>query len=118
MKATLARLYIVLSGLILVVVGVAGFFRHEMFNLTIPPAHNFFHLLSGVIALAAGLGKNPAGPRRFGIVFGTIYTLVALAGFLGLHDLGSIQLGLNLHFNFIHLGVGVLSILAGLFSSK
>lgn len=118
MKATLARLYIVLSGLILVVVGVAGFFRHEMFNLTFPPAHNFFHLLSGVIALAAGLGKDPAGPPRFGIVFGTIYTLVAIVGFLGLHDLGSLQLALNLHFNFIHLGVGVLSILAGLFSSR
>lgn len=118
MKATLARLYIALSGLILVVVGVAGCFRHEMFNLTFPPAHNFLHMLSGVSALAAGLGKNPASPRSFGIVFGTIYTLVAIAGLLGLHDLGSIQLGLNLHFNFIHLGVGVLSIPAGLFSSK
>lgn len=118
MKATLAKLYIVLSGLILVVVGVAGFFRHEMFNLTFPLAHNLFHLVSGVIALFAGLGKNAAGPRRFGLAFGTIYTLVAIAGFLGLHDLGSFQLGLNLHFNFIHLGVGVLSLLAGFASNK
>jgi hypothetical protein len=71
-----------------------------------------------VIALAAGLGKTPAGPRRFGIVFGTIYTLVAIAGFLGLHGLGSMQLGLNLRFNFIHLGVGFFSILAGFASTK
>lgn len=116
MKATLARLYIVLSGLILVVVGVAGFFRHEMFNLTFPPAHNLFHLASGVIALVVGLGKNAGRQRLFGLAFGTIYTLIAVAGFLGLHDLGSIQLGLNLRFNFIHLGVGVLSVLAGLAS--
>jgi hypothetical protein len=118
MKGTLAKTYIVLSGLILVIVGIAGFFRHEMFHLTFPPAHNLFHLLSGVIALAAGFSKNAASQRSFGLVFGSVYTLVAVAGFLGLHDLGSIQLGLNLQFNFIHLGVGVLSILAGFASPK
>jgi len=118
MKAILAKTYVVLSGLILVVVGVAGFFRHEMFNLTFPLAHNLFHLLSGVIALVAGFSKNKASQRNFGLGFGTIYTLVAVVGFLGLHDLGSIQLDLNLHFNFIHLGVGILSILAGFASSK
>ena len=118
MKATLAKLYVVLSGFILIVVGGAGFFRHKMFNLTFPPAHNLFHLVSGVIALLVGLGKNAASRRSFALVFGSIYTFVAIAGFLGLHDLGSVQLGLNLHFNFIHLGVGVLSLLAGFASSK
>jgi uncharacterized protein DUF4383 len=118
MKTTLANAYILVSGFILVVVGVAGFFRHEMFNLTFPPAHNVFHLLSGLIALFASLGKNAARPRRFGLIFGSIYTLLAIAGFAGLHDLGSIRLDLNLHFNFIHLGVGLLSLLAGFASPK
>jgi hypothetical protein len=35
-----------------------------------------------------------------------------------LGGLGSIQLGLNLHFNFIHLGVGAFSVLAGFASVK
>jgi hypothetical protein len=118
MGSTLAKIYIVLSGAILVVVGFVGFFRHEMFHLTFPPAHNVFHLVSGVIALWAGLGKNANGPRRFGLVFGAIYTLVAIAGFAGMRDLGSIQLDLNTHFNFIHLGVGLLSLAAGLASRK
>jgi hypothetical protein len=118
MGSTLARIYVVLSGAILVVVGLVGFFRHEMFNLTFPPAHNVFHLVSGVIALWAGLGKNANGPRRFGLIFGAIYTLVAIAGFAGMRDLGSIQLDLNTHFNFIHLGVGLLSLAAGLASTK
>ena len=117
MARTLARIYVILSGAILVVVGIVGFFRHEMFNLTFPPAHNVFHLGSGVIALWAGLGKNANGPRRFGLIFGAIYTALAIAGFLGLHDLGSIQLDLNTHFNVIHLGVGVLSLAAGLAST-
>ena len=118
MGSALAKIYVVLSGTILVVVGVVGFFRHEMFNLTFPPAHNVFHLGSGVVALWAGLGKNTNGPRRFGLIFGAIYTLLALAGFAGMRDLGPIQLDLNTHFNFIHLGVGLLSLVAGLISAK
>lgn len=118
MASTLAKIYIVLSGTILVVVGVAGFFRHEMFHLTFPPAHNIFHLASGVVALWAGLGKSADGPRQFGLIFGVVYTLVAIAGFAGLRDLGPIQLDLNTHFNFIHLGVGLLSLAAGFASAK
>ena len=113
MKTKLAKLYVVLSGFILIIVGITGFFRHEMFNLTFPPAHNTFHLLSGIIALFAGLGGNPNGPRRFGLIFGIVYTLLAIAGFAGMHDLGPLHLDLNLHFNFIHLGIGLLSLLAG-----
>ena len=112
MKALLAKAYILLSGLILVAVGIAGFIRHEMFNLTFPPAHNLFHLLSGLIALFSF--SRDSGPRLFGLIFGSIYTLLAFAGFLGLHDLGPILLGLNIHYNFIHLGVGLLSLLSGL----
>ena len=118
MGRTLAKIYVVLSVSIFVVVGVVWFFQHEMFNLTFPPAHNVFHLGSGLIALWAGLGKSVDGPRRFGLIFGTVYTLVAIAGFAGMRDLGPIQLDLNTHFNFIHLGVGLLSLVAGLLSAK
>jgi len=118
MASALAKIYVVLSGAILVAVGVVGFFRHEMFHLMFPPAHNIFHLASGLVALWAGLGKNADGPRRFGLIFGTIYTLVAIAGFRGLRDLDPIQLDLNTHFNFIHLGVGLLSLAAGFASAK
>ena len=113
MKTTIAKTHIILSGAILVVVGIAGFFRHEMFNLTFPPAHNLFHLLSGIIALFVSFGRYGDGPRLFGLIFGSLYTLLAIAGFAGLRDLGHIQLGLNYHYNFIHLGVGLLSLLAG-----
>jgi len=118
MRAAIARTYVALSGAILFVVGVVGFFRHEMFNLTFPPAHNGFHLVSGAIALWAGFGKRADGPRLFGLIFGVVYTLVAIAGFAGLRDLGPIQLGLNTHYNFIHLGVGLLSLAAGFAGAK
>src|SRR5438552_6222682 len=54
MASALAKIYVVLSGAILVVVGVVGFFRHEMFNLTFPLAHNIFHFASGLVALWVG----------------------------------------------------------------
>ena len=114
MGSTLARIYVVLSGAILLLVGMLGFFRHEMFNLAFPPAHNVFHLVSGAIGLWAGLRNNAHAVRRFGQIFGAIYTLVPIAGFAGLRDFGPIQLDLNTHFNFIHLGVGLLSLVAGL----
>jgi hypothetical protein len=114
----LARTYVVLSGAILVVVGIVGFYRHEMFHLTFPPAHNLFHLLSGLIALWMGLGGRPNGVREFGLIFGAIYVLLAIAGFAGLKDLGSIELGLNSHYNVIHLGIGVLSLAAGFSARK
>lgn len=118
MKSTLAKTYVVLSGFILVVVGIVGFFRHEMFNLTFPPAHNVFHLLSGVIALFAGFRKGLRGTQLFGLIFGAIYTLLAIAGFFGLRDLGPLRLDLNLHFNIIHLGIGLLSLLAGFLAKQ
>src|SRR5207245_917100 len=73
---------------------------------------------SGVVALWAGLGKTANGPRRFGLIFGAIYMLLALAGFAGMRNLGPIQLDLNTYFNFIHLGVGLLSLAAGFASAK
>lgn len=109
----MAKAYVVLSGAILFLVGVAGFFRYEMFNLTFPPAHNVFHLVSGVIALWAGLGKSASRVRLFGLIFGAIYLTVAIAGFAGLQDFGPMRMGLNMHYNFIHLGVGLLSLAAG-----
>lgn len=110
----MAKAYVVLSGFILVIVGIAGFFRYEMFNLAFPPAHNLFHLFSGILALLASFSGRHGGPRLFGLMFGSIYLLLAFAGFAGLHDLGAVRLGLNLHFNFIHLGIGLLSLSAGL----
>ena len=76
--------------------------------------HNVFHLVSGAIGLWARLRNNANAVRRFGQIFGAIYRLVAIRGFAALHDLGPIQLDLNMHFNFIHLGVGPLSLAAGL----
>jgi hypothetical protein len=118
MANRLAKIYVVLSGAILVIVGVVGFYRHEMFNLKFPLEHNLFHLLSGMIALWMGLGPRPNGVREFGLIFGAVYTALAIAGFAGLRDLGPVHLALNSHYNVIHLGIGILSLTAGFLATK
>jgi len=55
MRAVIARTYVALSGAILFVVGVVGFFHHEMFNLTFPPAHNVFISLAAQSLFGPGL---------------------------------------------------------------
>jgi hypothetical protein len=63
MKPALAKAFIVLSGSMLVAVGVASFFLHEMFHPTFPLAHSLFHLRSGIIALIACLGQGRAAAQ-------------------------------------------------------
>lgn len=110
----MAKTYATVVGAILLLVGIVGLLRHDLFGLiTFYPAHNVIHLASGVIGLLAGLGKNASAPRLFAQIFGVVYTLVAIVGFVGVHDLGPIRLGLNNPYNAIHLVVGVLGLIAG-----
>jgi len=75
-------------GAVFLLIGVLGFVPSAttdgmllgMFHVN--PAHNFVHLLSGVVAVVAGLSGGSA-PLWFFRVFGIIYGLVAILGFMG-----------------------------------
>lgn len=115
----MAKTYAVAVGAVLLLAGIVGFLTDELFGmLKFHPAHNVIHLVSGAIGLWAGLGKNANAPRLFAQIFGVVYTLVAIAGFAGMQDLGPIQLGLNGAYNVIHLAVGLLGLLAGFTGAK
>ncbi len=115
----MAKIYALLVGAVLLLVGVCGFLKTELFGLiTFHPAHNIIHLVSGAIGLLAGVNKNPKVPRTFAQVFGVVYTLVAIVGFMGVRDLGPIQLGLNTTYNVIHVAIGALGLLAGFAGAK
>ena len=115
----MAKTYALVVGAILLVVGVVGFMTHELFGLiTFHAAHNVIHLVTGAIGLWAGFSKNANAPKLFAQIFGAVYTLVAVIGFLGVVDLGPIKLGLNTAYNIIHLAVGGLGLLAGFTGAK
>jgi hypothetical protein len=75
-------------GAVFLLIGVLGFVPGATTDgmllglFHVNPAHNFVHLLSGVVAVVAGLSGGSA-PLWFFRVFGIIYGLVAILGFIG-----------------------------------
>lgn len=64
--------------------------------------------MTGVVGLAAGLVAGGRYTRWYALVFGVIYSLVTIIGFIqGTTVLGIISV--NLADNFLHLGIAVAS---------
>jgi hypothetical protein len=97
-------------------VGIAGFFVKDFGGMVqFVPAHNIFHIATGVLGLYSGL-RGKKLPTAFARVFGIAYTLVGILGFAHLAQLAGLQL--NVAYNAVHLVVGLLGLAAGFKSSK
>ena len=70
------------GGALLVVVGLLGFIAPGFMGMHLSAAHNVVLLLSGVVAIYFGLMATSAAARTFCIVFGAVYGLLGLAGFV------------------------------------
>ncbi|MCL6566977.1 MAG: DUF4383 domain-containing protein [Acidobacteriia bacterium] len=117
----MAKTYALVVGVVLLLVGIVGFFVGDstLFGLGFTMHHNVIHVLSGAIGLWAGSSKNVGAARMYALIFGAIYTLVAIAGFAtGSEDLFGIPLKLNTTYNVIHLLIGVLGLAAGFTGAK
>jgi hypothetical protein len=108
----MARMYALVVGAVLLVIGVLGFLTNSLMAMEFHPAHNVIHLLPGILGLWAG-SRGDKLSRSYAQIFGAVYTLVAVAGFAGIHDLGSIKLGLNSTYSVVHLLVGLAGLAAG-----
>ena len=69
-------------GVVFLLVGLAGFAMPGALGMHLSPAHNVVHLVSGAIALYLGLKGAESAARTFCWVFGAVYLLLGLAGFL------------------------------------
>ncbi len=75
----------VIFGIILLIVGILGFipavtpegYLLDLFHVN--PAHNWIHLITGIIALICGFTSRKSS-RLFFQIFGVIYAIVALLG--------------------------------------
>lgn len=118
-------------GIVFLLVGVAGFVMPALLNTHLSMVHNVVHLVSGVVALWLGLKGSPSAAKTFCIVFGAVYLLLGLAGFVagtdaaptghvpGPHDArmltvipGMLELGTMDHA--VHVLLGVVFLAAGL----
>ena len=78
MAKTIAKIL----GVVFILVGIIGFLAPGLLGMHLSLAHNFVHLISGALALYFGFAGTLAGARLFCIVFGVVYALLGVAGFL------------------------------------
>ena len=120
-------------GTILLVLGIAGFVSPGMGGTHLSVAHNLIHIVSGAVALWFGLKGTVSGARTFSWVFGLIYGLLGVAGFIlgqpalpaTMPEMGSdpklltvipnvLELGRNDHM--LHVGLGIVFMATALMS--
>lgn len=101
-------------GVVMLAVGVLGFVPgvtsngHLLGIFEVDMLHNVIHLLTGVLALMFA----SSAPKTFFKVFGVVYLVVTVAGFVqGSTVLGLI--GVNMADNLLHLVIAVLALMVG-----
>jgi hypothetical protein len=124
---TLAQLYTLVLGAVLVLVGILGFLVEPSFGVgdnaergtliafDINGWHNVVHLLSGIVGLA--MAGTAAKARLFAIGYGVVYVLVTILGFVvGDGGLLLSLIPINTADNLLHLAIAVSGIAVGLAS--
>lgn len=107
-------------GVLFLLVGLVGFAMPGLLGAHLTPAHNIVHLVSGAISLWLGLKGTPSGAKTFCLVFGLVYLLLGICGFLlgsGDDKMLTIlpdQLMFGTMDHIIHVALGVIFLIGGL----
>ncbi|MDT5272590.1 MAG: hypothetical protein QOH49_4776 [Acidobacteriota bacterium] len=78
MAKTIAKIL----GVVFILVGLCGFVAPRLLGAHLSPTHNLVHLVSGAVALYFGFAATLSAARLFCIIFGIVYGLLGVAGFL------------------------------------
>jgi hypothetical protein len=114
----MAKTLAILFGVVFLLIGVLGFVpsvtKDEMllgiFHVNL--AHNVVHLLSGAIALWAGMTSVGASKTYFKI-FGIVYALVAVLGFMKGEGLLLGLIANNVADTWLHVAIAAVSLIVG-----
>ncbi len=109
----MAKLYAQVVGVVLLILGVIGFFTQSLLGVRTTPVHNLIHLVSGAWGAYAGFANGLGGPKTYAQIFGIIYTVVGVVGFLSPSLLTGLSVPVNSLYNIIHLVVGLWGLYAG-----
>ncbi len=107
-------------GWIFILIGVLGFIPgitsdgYLLGIFEVDTMHNIIHLVSGIAAL--WIGKNDAGAKMYFKIFGVVYALVTVLGFLSGTVLGLTSV--NLADNVLHLIIAAVALWVGFSGSK
>jgi hypothetical protein len=78
----MAKTVATILGAAFILVGLLGFVAPGMMGMHLTTVHNLVHLVSGALALYLGLRGSLSAARTFCIVFGAVYALLGVAGYL------------------------------------
>ena len=112
----LARTWLMLSGVILIAVGILGFFSNPLVGPTGLVAtdnpHNIVHALTGLLALglAYGMRDNIANAT---IAFGALYLVVFVVTVISPTLFGIFTVPVNTIDHVIHIGLAIVSLALG-----
>ncbi|HJQ34683.1 MAG TPA: DUF4383 domain-containing protein [Pyrinomonadaceae bacterium] len=124
MAKTIAKLL----GIVLVLVGLVGFvvgkpadpMTPNFIGTHLTTSHNLVHIITGAIALYFGFAATLSAARLFCIVFGAVYALLGVCGFLlggGPDRMFEALASLGLHFgtmdHLVHILLGVVFLIGG-----
>ncbi len=78
----MAKTLATILGVVFILVGIVGFLAPGFLGTHLSGTHNLVHLISGAIALYFGLAGTLGGARMFDIIFGVVYLLLGVVGFV------------------------------------
>lgn len=116
------RFIAVVFGIGFIFAGVAGFLPHFTTDgllfgyFEVNTVHNIIHIVSGVIAIMAATKYSYT--RLYFIIFGLVYAVVTILGFVLNGDLSFMWMHVNMADNFLHLGISLLSLFLGFTAKK
>jgi hypothetical protein len=78
----MAKTYCKILGVAMLIAGVLGFVMPRLLGFHLTLVHNLIHLATGALAAYFGFAGGYEGARNFCRIFGAVYALVALLGFV------------------------------------
>ncbi len=107
-------------GVVFILVGLVGFVSPGFLGTHLSTTHNLVHLISGAVALYFGFAATLSAARLFCIVFGVVYGLLGICGFLlgsgpdrMFEALASLGLHLGTMDHVVHILLGVVFLAGG-----
>jgi hypothetical protein len=84
----MAKRVATLMGVVFILAGIVGFISNDLLGFHLSFFHNAaVHIVSGAVSLYFGMAGTLRGARLFCLIFGAVYALIGVAGFV----LGSSQ---------------------------
>lgn len=102
-------------GVVLTLVGIIGFFtKGSLLVFGLNTLHNVVHLVTGLLALAAGFSLGGEWAGTYNKAFGSVYVIVGILG-IAATDLMAGLLATNMADNILHLVLGFILFDVGFF---